>query len=145
MRSSMKIMISLFCGIIFGMGLALSGMTDRMKVLNFLDILGAWDISLIFVMGSALLVTIPGFYLSRRKATPLFSDHFSEPSGSAIDLKLLLGAVCFGLGWGLYGLCPGPAISSLSYGRLDSLLFLVTMLGGMTLENLLSHRASENN
>ena len=70
MRSSMKIMISLFCGIIFGMGLALSGMTDRMKVLNFLDVLGVWDISLIFVMGSALLVTIPGFYLSRRKATP---------------------------------------------------------------------------
>ena len=141
----MKIVIALFCGIIFGMGLALSGMTDRMKVLNFLDILGAWDISLMFVMGSALLVTIPGFYLSCRKAVPLFSDHFSEPSGSAIDLKLVLGATCFGLGWGLYGLCPGPAISSLSYGRLDSLLFLVTMLGGMTLKNLLNHRADENN
>ena len=141
----MKIVIALFCGIIFGMGLALSGMTDRMKVLNFLDILGAWDISLMFVMGSALLVTIPGFYLSRRKVAPLFSDRFSEPTGSVIDFKLVLGATCFGLGWGLYGLCPGPAISSLSYGRLDSLLFLVTMLGGMALENLLSHRADENN
>ena len=141
----MKIVIALFCGIIFGMGLALSGMTDRMKVLNFLDILGAWDISLMFVMGSALLVTIPGFYLSRRKAAPLFSDRFSEPAGSAIDLKLVLGATCFGLGWGLYGLCPGPVVSSLSYGRLDSLLFLVMMFGGMTLENFLSHRTGENN
>ena len=145
MKSSIKMMIALFCGIIFGMGLALSGMTDRMKVLDFLDFLGTWDISLMFVMGSALLVTIPGFYLSRRKAVPLFSDHFSEPTGYVVDFKLVLGAIYFGLGWGLYGLCPGPAISSISYGRLDSLLFLVMMLGGMTLENLLRHRADENN
>ena len=141
----MKIMIALFCGIIFGIGLALSGMTDRMKVLNFLDILGEWDVSLMFVMGSALLVTIPGFYLARRKASPLFSDFFSEPIESAIDLRLVLGATCFGLGWGLYGLCPGPAIASLSYGRLDSFLFLFMMFGGMALENFLSHRAGKNN
>ena len=134
----MKLLISLVSGVIFGIGLVLSGMTDRIRVLNFLDIAGVWDPSLAFVMGSALLITIPGFYFSRKSHRPVFGTQFFEPIGAHIDIKLLSGATCFGFGWGLYGLCPGPAISSLIYGRTDIFLFLSMMVAGMVIEKWLS-------
>lgn len=127
----MHYLVSLFGGITFGLGLAVSGMTDRNKVLNFLDIFGSWDPSLMFVMGGALLVSIPGYFFVRKLQHPILSKQFFMPTNSHIDLRLVGGATIFGIGWGLYGYCPGPAIASLAYGKSETWVFVIAMTVGL--------------
>ena len=127
--------IAMIGGLIFGAGLAVSGMTDTNKVIGFLDVFGAWDISLLLVMVAGLCITIPAYQLSKRLKKPFFSSEFSLPSMGNVDGKLLTGAALFGIGWGLYGYCPGPVVASLSYGNTDSVYFLVAMFVGMSVAN----------
>ena len=129
----MNIFLGLFCGILFGTGLAASGMTDTAKVLGFLDLFGNWDPSLAFVMGGALALTITGFHFILRKDKPLFDSQFHLPISKSIDVKLILGAIIFSLGWGIYGYCPGPALSALVYLQPETAVFVVSMPLGMWL------------
>jgi hypothetical protein len=117
-------------GLLFGSGLAISGMVNPMKVLNFLDLAGAWDPTLIFVMGGGLLVTLLGYRLVFARSKPFAADVFSLPRSQIIDAKLIGGSALFGLGWGLSGLCPGPAIAGLVFGRVEGLVFVVAMAAG---------------
>ena len=126
----MRILAALFTGLIFGLGLTISGMINPAKVLGFLDILGNWDPSLAFVMGGALIVTFVGFRITKAKDKPAFEEKFHFPTNTAIDAKLIIGAVLFGAGWGLVGLCPGPAISGFLIGDLNSVIFVVAMFVG---------------
>ena len=118
---------ALISGLIFGAGLVISGMTQPSKVLGFLDVFGAWDPTLAFVMGGALAVSLPGFYFARGRTRPLFAAHFRWPTRSEIDAPLVGGAALFGLGWGLVGLCPGPAIVNLATFLPQIAVFIVTM------------------
>jgi uncharacterized membrane protein YedE/YeeE len=118
---------ALISGLIFGAGLVISGMTQPSKVLGFLDVLGAWDPTLAFVMGGALAVSLPGFYFARGRTRPLFTAHFRWPTRSEIDAPLVGGAALFGLGWGLVGLCPGPAIVNLATFLPQIAVFIATM------------------
>ena len=132
--------VSLFLtGLLFGMGLILSGMTNPAKVLAFLDLRGAWDPSLAFVMAGALIVAFAGFRLAARRRTSLSGQPFQLPRASAIDAPLILGSLIFGAGWGLVGLCPGPAIADLGFldGRVA--LFVAAMIGGMALYRALAN------
>ncbi|MCL4140050.1 UNVERIFIED_CONTAM: hypothetical protein GTU68_014498 [Idotea baltica] len=116
-------------------------MTNTQKVIGFLDIFGQWDPDLVFVMGSAVVTTFLGFkFVLNAKQKPIFGELFSIPTRSDIDLKLILGASLFGVGWGLYGYCPGPAIASIVYLSPITLLFLVFMFLGMQAGNLLSKK-----
>jgi uncharacterized membrane protein YedE/YeeE len=124
----MKMLLgALISGLIFGTGLVISGMTQPTKVLGFLDVFGAWDPTLAFVMGGALAVSLPGFYFARGRTRPLFAAHFRWPTKSEIDAPLIGGAMLFGLGWGLVGLCPGPAIVNLATFLPQVALFIVMM------------------
>jgi uncharacterized membrane protein YedE/YeeE len=126
-----RMLAALAAGALFGLGLVVSGMVNPAKVLGFLDIAGAWDPSLAFVMGGAIPVAALGFRLGARRARPACAAAFSPPARGAIDARLLGGAVLFGLGWGLAGLCPGPALALLGIGSPGALLFVAAMLGGM--------------
>lgn len=128
-------LIALAAGLLFGAGLALGGMTDPTRVIGFLDVAGRWDPSLAFVMGSALLITFPVFAWVRRQDKPLFAERFHLPTRSDLDPHLLTGAALFGIGWGIAGLCPGPAVANLASGSLEVLLFVAAMLGGMWLRD----------
>ena len=132
----MTIFIALLAGMIFGAGLLISGMMNPEKVIGFLDIFGEWDASLMFVMGSALLVTIPAFKLILRRERPVLNDGFTLPTKQSLDMPLLVGAAIFGIGWGLYGYCPGPAISSLASLNTAGFVFVPSMLAGMWLVNV---------
>lgn len=132
----MKSLLAIICGILFGAGLAVSGMTDTQKVIGFLDIFGNWVPDLAFVMGAAVLVTVVGFKIVLKQQHPIFDKQFYLPSNTHVDAKLLLGAVMFGIGWGLYGYCPGPAIASLAYVDISSIIFIASMLAGMLVFNL---------
>jgi uncharacterized membrane protein YedE/YeeE len=128
----MKLLMALLCGTLFGFGLALSGMTDISKVTGFLDLFGHWDPTLAFVMGGGILVSLPFFQFGLGKIkAPLFADVFRLPTRTDIDGRLIGGAALFGIGWGLVGLCPGPAIASLAYLNIDILYFSVAMMAGM--------------
>lgn len=131
----MKNIVALFCGLVFGIGLAMSGMTDTAKVLGFLDIFGAWIPDLAFVMGGAVCITLLAFPFVLRRKHPLLSPNFSLPPDKSIDSRLLGGAAIFGLGWGIYGYCPGPAISALVYLDWKTAVFVTAMLLGMALAN----------
>ena len=131
----MKGLTALLCGLIFGVGLAMSGMTDTAKVIGFLDIFGEWVPDLAFVMGGAVLVTVVAFRLVLRRDNPLLADSFALPTNTAIDGRLLGGAALFGIGWGIYGYCPGPAISALVYLNTDTVIFVAAMLAGMVIAN----------
>lgn len=122
---------ALLSGLVFGFGLVISGMTQPAKVLGFLDIFGLWDPTLAFVMGAALAVSLPGFYFARTRGRPLFTAHFRWPTRSEIDAPLIGGAALFGIGWGLVGLCPGPAIVNLATFLPQVFLFVVAMAVGM--------------
>lgn len=132
----MSILAPFLCGLIFGAGLLISGMVQPTKVLGFLDIFGAWDPSLAVVMAAALAVSVPGFMLVDRRAQPWFGEQFFRPGKSGIDLPLVSGAAMFGIGWGLVGLCPGPALESLATLSPGILVFVVAMAGGMLLHDL---------
>jgi len=127
----MKNLLTLISGLLFGFGLLLSGMADPAKVQNFLDVFGTWDPSLAFVMGGAIAVTMPGFWLVIRRNKPFFNDVFHLPSRTDLDARLITGAAIFGVGWGLGGFCPGPAITALPLAAEGTLIFVATMLTGM--------------
>ncbi|MFT7220920.1 MAG: putative membrane protein YedE/YeeE [Candidatus Azotimanducaceae bacterium] len=128
----MNLIVALACGCLFGFGLSLSGMTDVERVTGFLDLAGDWDPTLAFVMGGGLLISLPFFQFGlKRFASPLLATEFRLPNRQDIDFRLLAGAMCFGIGWGLVGLCPGPAIASLAYMNPDIAWFGLAMLLGM--------------
>ena len=127
---------SLFSGIIFGVGLVISGMTNPEKVIGFLSITHNWDASLIFVMGGAIIVTAPFFYLLRNKNKSLLGLDINLPQKKELNKKLFIGAFLFGAGWGLIGLCPGPAVSSIALFEPITLIFLLAMLAGVLANNI---------
>jgi uncharacterized membrane protein YedE/YeeE len=131
----MLMLASLLCGLVFGAGLLISQMVQPTKVLAFLDIFGAWDPSLIVVMMAALAVSAPGFALARR-SRPVFAEQCAWPVKTGLDRQLVVGAATFGIGWGLVGLCPGPALESLATLSPDVLMFVVAMTAGMILHDL---------
>ena len=126
----MSKLISLFCGIIFGTGLVISQMINPAKVLGFLNLFGEWDPSLAFVMIGALIVSSPLFHLFKNKEKPIFSSSFSISENKEIDKRLIIGSILFGAGWGLIGLCPGPAISSIALLNISSVTFVFSMFIG---------------
>jgi uncharacterized membrane protein YedE/YeeE len=126
----MNKIFSLLSGIIFGLGLTVSSMTNPAKVIGFLDITGNWDPSLMFVMLGAIAISAPFFYLLRNKNKPLFDSNFEIPTIKNLDKKLVLGASIFGIGWGMVGFCPGPAIASLAFLNPFSIIFVIAMVGG---------------
>ena len=123
-------------GLVFGLGLILSGMTDPGKVQGFLDLAGAWDPSLALVMGGAVLVGLAAFALARRRATAFLGAAMQLPARHAIDRRLVIGSLVFGVGWGLAGFCPGPALVALGAGHWQALVFVLAMLAGMALHEL---------
>lgn len=127
----MRRLIGFAAGLVFGFGLALAGMTSPDRVLGFLDVAGAWDPSLAFVMGGAVLTAAPLFALARRRAKPLVGVAFDQPPATVIDRRLIGGAVLFGIGWGLAGICPGPALVNLAIAPAQSLAFVVAMIAGI--------------
>lgn len=128
----MRERLSEFCiGLVFGLGLIFSGMTDPAKVLGFLDLAGLWDPSLAFVMGGAILVGVFAFAVARRRRTSMLGAAMHLPTARHIDRRLVLGSLAFGVGWGLAGMCPGPAIVSLGAGEPKAVVFVLAMLAGM--------------
>ncbi|WP_104040961.1 YeeE/YedE family protein [Vibrio hyugaensis] len=131
MQNVKQISIVAFSGALFGMGMVISGMADPAKVIGFLDITGAWDPSLAFVMGGALAVFVPAYLLLiKPRSESVFGDEIVCPTSKTIDKKLVGGAALFGIGWGLLGVCPGPAVASLFTGNTQVLLFIAAMLIG---------------
>ncbi len=128
-----RVLAGLFAGLLFGAGLSLSGMINPAKVVAFLDIAGPWDPSLAFVMIGAVVVTAVGYRVSFLRMRPLFETTFRLPTRTDLDARLLGGAVLFGIGWGLAGYCPGPALAGLGFRRIETVVFVVTMLIGMML------------
>lgn len=124
-------------GLLFGLGLSLSEMTNPKRVLGFLDVSDSWDPVLLMVMAGALLVTLPGFQWIIRRGRPLLAESLQLPSSTLVDARLVLGACLFGIGWGLAGLCPGPAIVALVTLDTRVILFMLAMLAGMLLHHFL--------
>ena len=134
-------LVGFLCGLIFGFGLLISGMMRPTKVLGFLDLFGgAWDPSLAVVMAAALIVAAVGYALARRRGQPLFAAQSLWPTARHIDRPLVGGAVLFGIGWGLVGLCPGPAIENLATGSPRVLAFVAAMVAGMLLQRTWQQR-----
>ncbi len=129
----MRPLLGLLCGLVFGIGLVVAGMSDPAKVLNFLDVSGVWDPSLAFVMGGAIVTAFVGYRWAWRRTAPAMMDRFDVPSSSAIDRPLLVGAALFGMGWGIGGFCPGPAWTALPLLAPGTLAFLPAMLAGLWL------------
>ena len=137
----MQIFMALVAGLIFGLGLILSGMTNPAKVIGFLDLAGNWDPSLALVMAGAISVSVVPFRLAKGRATALLGGPIRLPTATDIDRRLVLGSLAFGAGWGLAGYCPGPALASLLSGGAKPLLFVLAMLAGMALFELLQWQA----
>lgn len=134
-----KLLPGLLVGLLFGAGLALSDMVNPSRVLNFLDVAGRWDPTLAFVLGAALVPSVASYALMRKMQGPLLETEFFIPKSREVELRLLTGAALFGIGWGLVGLCPGPAIAGLAFGNWQNWLFVAAQVGGMAL-----HRAFAN-
>ncbi|MDO8280267.1 MAG: YeeE/YedE family protein [Burkholderiaceae bacterium] len=130
-------------GLIFGVGLILSGMTDPGKVIGFLDLFGAWDPSLALVMGGAVMVGIIAFAIARQRTTTFLGHALALPTSTDIDKRLVIGGLAFGVGWGLAGFCPGPALVSLGMGQPKAVAFVVAMLVGMMFYELIDGRPRE--
>lgn len=129
----MAVVSAFVCGLVFGLGLIVSGMTDPARVLGFLDVAGTWNPALALVMGPAVGVAAAGYALARRWRRPVCVPDFSWPQRRAIDRRLVVGSVLFGIGWGLSGICPGPALVSAGRGLVPALVFTVSMVAGMAL------------
>ena len=127
----LKNIIGLLAGLLFGFGLLISGMTDPVKVQGFLDVFGAWDISLALVMGGGLAVAMVGVQLAKRQQTSWIGTLIEMPNKTVINKKLLIGAMLFGIGWGLVGICPGPGIVLLGTGQWQAYVFIPAMIVGM--------------
>jgi uncharacterized membrane protein YedE/YeeE len=140
MRNTLNLVAPLAAGLVFGLGLIAAGMTDPAKVLAFLDLAGAWDPSLALVMGGAIAVALVPFGWARRRGRTLAGEPLQWPAACGIDARLLLGGLLFGIGWGLAGLCPGPAIVALAAGLADVWLFVLAMLAGLLLVDVLDGR-----
>lgn len=140
----MQLVIALMSGLIFGLGLILSGMTNPAKVLSFLDLAGNWDPSLAFVMAGALLVGSFAFPYALKRPTAFLGNAFRVPKATHIDRRLVLGGLTFGVGWGLAGYCPGPALASLLQGGAKPLLFFIAMLAGMGVFEILERVNAPN-
>lgn len=134
----MSFIVNLALGLLFGLGLVVSGMSDPAKVLNFLDLAGTWDPSLAFVMGGAVVTVFVGYRLVFTRAKPLAAASFQLPAKTEIDRPLLLGAAIFGIGWGLGGFCPGPALTATMLGAAGTYAFLPMMFAGMWLARALA-------
>ncbi|MCQ0971770.1 YeeE/YedE family protein [Paracoccus sp. TK19116] len=134
----MKLLFALLTGLVFGTGIALSGMMDPAKVLNFFDLAGSWDPSLAFVMSGALVAASVGYRLVWKRKAPLFEGRFQVPTGTQIDMKLVGGSALFGIGWGIAGFCPGAAIPALGTGRWEVALFLGAVILGFWLRRIVA-------
>jgi uncharacterized membrane protein YedE/YeeE len=135
MRKHFNLYSQYFIGVLFGFGLIISGMSNPQKILNFLDVTGNWDPSLIFVMGGAVIVGLGGFYLASKKTKGFFGSALHIPGRRDISRPLVMGSLIFGAGWGIAGFCPGPAIVSLGAGNMKALVFVLAMLAGMAICN----------
>ncbi len=131
-------------GLIFGIGLILSGMTDPSKVIGFLDLAGSWDPSLAFVMGGAILVGVFAFAFAKKRTTSFLGGALHLPKSTAIDKRLVIGGLVFGAGWGLAGFCPGPALVSLGAGQPKAAVFVLAMLAGMLVFELRERRSQRD-
>lgn len=135
----MQVLIAaLGAGTLFGLGLAIAQMVNPAKVLAFLDVAGAWDATLAVVLGAALAVTLISFRVVLRRPKPVLAKAYAMPARGAIDGRLIAGAVLFGIGWGMIGLCPGPAVAALAYGMGEAVTFVVAMIGGMAVARLVA-------
>ncbi|HEY1042938.1 MAG TPA: YeeE/YedE family protein [Telluria sp.] len=132
----MRIITSLLTGLLFGIGLIVSGMTDPSKVIGFLDLAGLWDPSLALVMGGAIAVGVIAFQVARKRKTSLLGDPMRLPTATQVDRRLVVGGLAFGVGWGLAGYCPGPALASLATGAIQPVIFTVAMVAGMAIFEL---------
>lgn len=138
----MRLLAALLIGLIFGLGISISGMINPAKVLNFFDVAGTWDPSLAFVMAGALCVTIPGYQLVLKRPAPVMENRFQLPDTRVIDRRLVLGSATFGIGWGIAGFCPGGALPALGTGRVDVFLFIAALISGMLFARLLQGRVA---
>jgi uncharacterized membrane protein YedE/YeeE len=138
----MTLFLSLVAGLVFGLGLIVSGMFDPSKVLGFLDLAGRWDPSLAFVMAGAVAVSALGFAFVRKRESSLLGLQLRIPSAGRVDGRLVTGAVLFGIGWGIAGFCPGPAVVALGMGRPEAVVFVVAMLAGMGIFEVIERRAA---
>lgn len=134
-----RILSALVIGLLFGTGIALSGMINPAKVLNFFDFAGTWDPSLAFVMGGALIVTAIGYAFVLKRKAPIFDRLFHLPTRRDLDVPLVAGSAVFGIGWGITGFCPGGAIPALGLGYGEAWLFVGSMIGGIALARLARH------
>ena len=133
-------LISFICGLLFGLGLIISGMANPAKVLGFLDLAGNWDPSLAFVMAGAILIGFFAFRYAGRRKTTLLGKELKLPVAAQIDRRLIVGSLLFGAGWGLAGFCPGPALVGLGMGLPKAMLFVLAMLAGMVLFEVIERR-----
>jgi len=144
----MRIFISYLIGLVFGVGISISGMANPAKVLNFFDVAGSWDPSLAFVMGGALVVTFIGYRFVLRRPAPLLAESFQLPTRRDLDLPLIGGAAVFGIGWGIAGFCPGGALPALGTGRVEVFIFVAALLGGIlaakALQSIFAQRSPAN-
>ncbi|MCV2219664.1 DUF6691 family protein [Thauera sp. Sel9] len=136
----MKTIVAFLVGLLFGIGLIVAGMSNPAKVLGFLDLAGAWDPSLALVMGAAVAVGMAGFAVARRRKVSLLGEPMQIPASRAIDRPLVIGSALFGIGWGLAGICPGPALTLLGTGAPKGVVFVLAMFAGMALFSLLQRR-----
>lgn len=138
----MKLLASYIVGLIFGIGIAISGMANPAKVTNFFDVAGIWDPSLAFVMGGALIITIIGYRLLLRRSGPLLAAAFQLPTRADLDARLLLGSAVFGVGWGIAGFCPGGALPALGTGRIEVYVFVAALICGILVAKAVQHRTA---
>ncbi len=138
----MQRIFEFFIGLLFGLGLILSGMSNPGKVLGFLDLAGNWDPSLAFVMGGAILVGLVAFQVARKRSKTFLGGALKLPSRTDIDKRLVLGSLAFGVGWGLAGFCPGPALVSLGSGQIKGVIFVIAMVAGMGIYELFNRKAN---
>jgi uncharacterized membrane protein YedE/YeeE len=142
----MAILVQFAIGLVFGLGLIVSGMSNPAKVLNFLDVggipAGRWDASLAFVMAGAVAVTFIGFSRVLKLARPIFAERFYVPTRKDVDLRIIVGPAIFGIGWGLAGFCPGPALTALGFGSTSAFIFVAAMFAGMVLARFIAQLPS---